>query len=162
MINKVILIGNLGKDPEVRHLESGSVVAKFPIATNENYRDKSGEWQSITEWHNVVVWRQLAERVERTLKKGMLVYIEGKISTRKWQDKDGNDRYTTDIVANTLRILEKREQTDAGFGGFPTAKDEPKTLANSSQSSGFELPAETTKTNGGAQDFSDQEDDLPF
>ncbi len=123
MINKVTLIGNLGKDPEVRKLESGATVAKFSVATNENYRDKNGEWQTITEWHNVVAWRALADRAERDLKKGGMVYIEGKISTRKWQDQNGNDRYTTDIVALQLRSLERRPSSD-NQNGFPTEKDE--------------------------------------
>ncbi|MDA9774586.1 single-stranded DNA-binding protein, partial [Saprospiraceae bacterium] len=82
MINKVMLIGNIGQDPEVKHLESGSVVARFSVATNENYKDKSGEWQTITEWHSVTCWRALAELVERTYKKGMMVYVEGKLTTR--------------------------------------------------------------------------------
>ncbi len=167
MINKVILIGNLGKDPEVRHLESGSVVAKFSLATNENYRDKSGEWQSLTEWHNIVVWRGLAERAERSLKKGMQVYLEGKLSTRKWQDQNGNDRYTTDVVANYLRILEKRDNADGGFGNnFPSAKDETKSFASSGEKSVFNLPGEKPATSStdaaGATDFSGVEDDLPF
>ena len=123
MINKVTLIGNLGKDPEVRRLENGSVVAKFSVATNENYRDKAGEWQTITEWHNVVAWRGLAERAERDLKKGGMVYVEGKLTTRKWQDKEGNDRYNTDIVALQLRSLERRQSSNE-LGGFPTAADE--------------------------------------
>ena len=110
MINKVILIGNLGRDPEVRHLESGSVVAKFPVATNESYKDKAGEWQTLTEWHNIIAWRALAERAERSLRKGSLVYIEGKLTHRKYQDQDGNDRYTTEVVANTFRMLEKRQE----------------------------------------------------
>lgn len=165
MVNKVILIGNLGKDPEVRHLESGSVVAKFSVATNENYRDKSGEWQTLTEWHNVVVWRGLAERAERSLKKGMQVYIEGKLNTRKWQDSDGNDRYTTDVVANYMRILEKRESSSDGFSNnFPGAQDEIKSYSQGGKSSGnekevFNLPQ---KEKPAAQDFSGVEDDLPF
>jgi single-strand DNA-binding protein len=109
MINKVTLIGNLGADPEVRHLEGGVAVARFSLATNENYQDKDGNWQTQTEWHNVVAWRGLAERVERSLKKGMLVFVEGKISYRKYTTQDGQERYVTDIVANTIRILEKRE-----------------------------------------------------
>ncbi len=109
MINKVTLIGNLGADPEVRHLEGGATVARFSLATNENYQDKDGNWQTLTEWHNVVAWRSLAERVERSLKKGMLVYVEGKISYRKYTGQDGQERYVTDIVANSIRILEKRE-----------------------------------------------------
>ncbi len=115
MINKVILIGNLGKDPEVRKLENGTTVAKLTVATNESYKDKSGEWQTLTEWHNVVLWRNLAERAERDLKKGGKVYIEGKLTTRKWTDKDNNDRYTTEVVANTYRSLERREPANGGF-----------------------------------------------
>ena len=165
MINKVILIGNLGKDPEVRHLESGAVVAKFSLATNENYRDKSGEWQTLTEWHNIVVWRGLAERAEQRLKKGMQVYIEGKLTTRKWQDKDGNDRYTTDIVGNILRVLERRD-SEGGSNNFPTADDEVKSFPNSKESAVFNLPsekkAEGKKESNGASDFSEVEDDLPF
>ncbi len=111
MINKVTLIGHLGGDPEVRRLEGGTTVARFSLATNENYQDKDGNWQSITEWHNVVAWRNLAERVERSLKKGTLVYVEGKISYRKYTTQDGQERYVTDIVADSIRILEKREST---------------------------------------------------
>lgn len=150
MVNKVILIGNLGRDPEVRHLESGASVAKFSVATNESYQDKNGEWQTLTEWHNVVAWRNLAERAERQLKKGMMVYVEGKLSTRKWQDRDGNDRYSTDVVANTFRLLERRERS--GDSGFP---EEP---AVSTQSTTAEAsPAPESSSQGGAE-----VDDLPF
>ncbi len=125
MINKVIIVGNLGQDPEVRTLENGSKVAKFSVATNENYQDKSGEWQKITEWHNIVAWRGLAERAENYLKKGGMVYIEGKLSTRKWQDQNGNDRYSTDVVARILRSLERRESSGMGqSNNFPSAGDE--------------------------------------
>ncbi len=109
MINKVILIGNLGKDPEVRHLEGGSSVANFTLATNENYKDKSGEWQKQTEWHNIVAWGNLAEYSEKWLKKGMLVFIEGKLTHRKYQDKEGNDRYITEVKSVSIRTMEKRE-----------------------------------------------------
>ncbi|MBK8735837.1 MAG: single-stranded DNA-binding protein [Saprospiraceae bacterium] len=108
MVNKVILIGNLGKDPEIRTLESGVTRALFTLATNEVYKDKNGEIQQNTEWHTVVLWRSLAERA-KYLRKGMLVYVEGKLSHRKWTDKDGKDHYSTDIAAETVRILEKRE-----------------------------------------------------
>ena len=114
MINKVTLIGNLGGDPELKTLEGGATVARFSLATNENYKDKNGDWQKQTEWHNVVVWRDLADRAANQLKKGMMVYVEGKISYRKYQDKDGADKYITDIVANSFRMLEKRE----GGGDF--------------------------------------------
>ena len=164
MVNKVILIGNLGKDPEVRHLESGSVVAKFSVATNENYRDKAGEWQTITEWHNIVVWRGLAEKAERSIKKGMQVYIEGKLSTRKWQDKEGNDRYSTDVVANYLRSLEKKESAGGSGGNFPSAEDEAKSFTSSKDKAVFNLPEDKAATTEkpAAQDFSGVEDDLPF
>lgn len=109
MLNRVMLIGNLGNDPEVRHLEGNVAVARFSVATNESYKDKNGDWQTLTEWHTVIAWRGLAERVEKQLKKGMLVYVEGKLTHRKYQDKDNNDKYVTEIVANSLRILEKRD-----------------------------------------------------
>ncbi len=110
MVNRVILIGNLGKDPEIRHLENGAAVAKFSLATNESYRDKEGNWQTLTEWHDIVVWRQLAERAVATLKKGTTVYIEGKLTNRTWQDQEGNNRRTTEVVANYFRSLGKREE----------------------------------------------------
>jgi single-strand DNA-binding protein len=112
MVNKVILIGNLGRDPETRQLESGTKIAKFSLATNENYRDRNGEWQQKTEWHNIVFWGNLAERAEKYLHKGNTIYIEGKLSTRKWQDENGNDRYTTEVTGLTYKILDKRENTD--------------------------------------------------
>lgn len=105
MINKVTLIGRLGSDPEIRTLESGTAVGRFSVATSENYRDKAGEWQEQTEWHDVVVWRQAAERAQRTLAKGSMVYVEGKLTHRKWQDKEGNNRKTTEVVANYFRII---------------------------------------------------------
>jgi len=152
MINKVTLIGNLGKDPELRHLESGAVVAKFSIATNENYKDKSGEWQTNTEWHDVVAWRYQAEYAERHLKKGGLAFIEGKLTHRKWQDKDGNDRYTTEVLANNIKTLERRESSGSGAtSNFPTANDEP--AVNSAS-------ATTQSTNG--SDLQKEDDDLPF
>ena len=109
-INKVILVGNLGKDPEVRYLEGGTAVANFPIATSETFKDKtSGERKTNTEWHNIVVWRGLAEIAEKYLKKGSQIYLEGKLRTRQWQDKDGNSRYTTEIVADNLQMLGRKE-----------------------------------------------------
>lgn len=152
MYNKVLLIGNLGKDPEIRRLESGNVVARFPVATNENYRDKTGNWQTITEWHDVVAWRNLAERAERDLKKGSLVFVEGKITKRKWQDKEGNDRYSTEVIANMIRPLERRESMEGtspeslmgGSSGFPSS------------------PAVDTNKSSNAGTPEDMDDDLPF
>ena len=108
-VNKVILIGNLGADPEVKYLDSGVAVANFSLATTESYKNKEGERVSQTEWHNVVLWRGLAEVAEKWLKKGSSVYIEGKIRNRKWEDKDGNTRYTTEILADNMTMLGKKD-----------------------------------------------------
>ena len=158
MINKVILIGNLGRDPEVRTLESGAKVGKFSVATNESYRDKSGEWQTLTEWHNIVVWRGLAERAERDLKKGSMVYIEGKLTHRSWQDKDGVERYTTEVVANQLRILERRDSGGGrSFGDdFPGIQDEAKSSSPSFTNSVASSPTQSV------QETPEDDDDLPF
>ena len=104
-VNKVILIGNLGKDPEVRHLDNGVAVANFSLATTESYTNRKGDRVNQTEWHNIVLWRGLADIAEKYLKKGNSVYIEGKISTRKWEDKEGNARYSTDIIADKMTML---------------------------------------------------------
>ena len=106
-VNKVILIGNLGKDPEVRYLDNGVAVANISLATTENYKNKEGEKVSQTEWHDVVLWRGLAEVAEKYLKKGASVYIEGKIRTSKWIDKDDNNRYKTEIMADKMNMLSK-------------------------------------------------------
>lgn len=130
-VNKVILVGNLGKDPEVRHLEGGAAVANFPIATTEIYKDKTGQRQEQTEWHNIVVWRGLAEVAEKYLKKGMTIYIEGKLRTRSWDDKEGNKRYTTEVVGDTFTILSKKDNpsggnsVDSGISGPKTGDDLP-------------------------------------
>lgn len=111
-INKVILVGNLGKDPEVRHLEGGAVVAKFPLATSETYKTKDGQRVDQTEWHNIVMWRGLAESAEKYLRKGTLIYLEGKIRTRSWDDKDGNKRYATEIIADQMTMLGNKRTDD--------------------------------------------------
>ena len=152
MVNKVTLIGHLGKDPDIRTLENGTKVGSFSLATSESYKDKSDQWQTLTEWHNIVVWRGLAEKAERDLKKGNLVYIEGKITHRKYNDKDGVERSTTDIVANTLNSLERREKSQFGqSGAFPSIDDDPASRApqNTSQ------PASQNNTEPPM-------DDLPF
>lgn len=111
-VNKVILIGNLGKDPEVRRLENGGIVANFPIATSETYTDRAtGERKDTTDWHNIVVWRGLAEVVEKYVRKGQKVYVEGKLKTRSWTDQAGATRYTTEIVADELTILTPRNES---------------------------------------------------
>ena len=112
-VNKVILIGNLGKDPEVRHLENGATVANFPIATSETYTDKNtGQKVENTDWHDIVVWRGLADVVDKYVRKGQKVYVEGKLKKRSWQDKDGNTRYTTEVVADELTILSRPEKSE--------------------------------------------------
>jgi single-strand DNA-binding protein len=108
MVNKVVLIGNAGQDPEVRHLDSGVAVANFNLATNESYKDKNGEKVTQTEWHRIVLWRGLAEVAEKFVKKGELLYIEGRLRTRAWDDKDGNKRYTTEVFADNMKMLGKK------------------------------------------------------
>jgi single-strand DNA-binding protein len=146
-VNKVILVGNLGKDPEVRHLENGASVANFSIATSETYKDKNGNRQEQTEWHNVVLWRGLAQIAEKYLKKGSQIYIEGKLRTRNWQDKDGVTRYTTEVVGDQMTML----------GGKPSGGNDSPAPSSSD---------EPTKKNNGSADISsndsDEADDLPF
>lgn len=149
MYNKIILIGNLGRDPEIRRLESGAVVANFSLATNENYRDKAGNWQTITEWHNVVAWRNLAERAERDLKTGSMVFVEGKLTTRKWQDKDGNDRYTTEVLAAVIRPLDKKD------GAAPLSE-------GMTQRSGLSPNVNMNMSESNTSKTDNVDDDLPF
>lgn len=146
-VNKVILIGNVGKDPEVRRLENNGVVASFPIATSESYTDRTtGEKRETTDWHNVVVWRGLAEICEKYVKKGMKVYIEGKIRTRSWQDKENQTRYTTEIIADEMTIL---TWLDA-----PAKPAEEKPVYSQEQTPSNPSPID------GLMD--DDDDDLPF
>ena len=141
-VNKVILVGNLGKDPEVRHLESGVAVANFPIATSETYKDKSGNRQEQTEWHNIVLWRGLAEIAEKYLRKGSQIYVEGKLRSRSWEDKEGNTRYITEVVGDNLTMLGSRNDNS------PAHQD------NSSS-------AKTAEPEMSQQE-NDDADDLPF
>lgn len=107
-VNKVILVGRLGKDPEVKYTQGGTPVARFSLATDETWKDQSGERQQRTEWHNIIAWRKLAEICGQYLNKGRLVYIEGKLQTRSWEDKEGNKRYTTEIVADNMVMLSSK------------------------------------------------------
>lgn len=116
-LNKVLLIGNVGKDPEVRHLEIGAVTASFSLATSERYKDRNGEVKDITEWHNIVCWRGLAEIVEKYVKKGTQLYIEGKIRTRSYQDRDGNTRYITEINADDIRFVGRKSDGESNYSG---------------------------------------------
>jgi len=122
-VNKVILLGNLGKDPEVRHLESGRSVASFSIATSETYKNKNGEKVTNTEWHNVVLWTPLAEIAEKYLKKGNQVYIEGKLTSRSYDDKEGNKKYITEVVGQTLQLLGSKSGDSSNEGGGSYTKE---------------------------------------
>jgi single-strand DNA-binding protein len=141
-VNKVILVGNLGKDPEVRHLDNGRAVANFSIATSESYKNKAGERVTNTEWHNVVLWTPLAEIAERYLKKGNQVYIEGKLTTRSWDDQEGNKRYTTEVVGREMTLLGSR------------ADNENNQMGASTSSAPMESPVSSIPE--------DDSDDLPF
>ncbi len=126
-VNKVILVGRLGKDPEVRHLENGATVANFSMATSETYKDRqTGERREQTEWHNVVLWRGLADVAEKYVKKGDMIYVEGKLRTRSWE-KDGVTRYTTEVVGDNMTMLGGRGDSSAGGSDYqpPAAQDAP-------------------------------------
>jgi single-strand DNA-binding protein len=131
-LNKVMLIGNLGKDPEVRYTSSGTAVASFSLATSERFKNKNGEWEEKTEWHNITLWSRLAEIAGEYLAKGKTVYIEGRLQTRKWQDRDGRDRYTTEIVGEKMQMLgakgdgggRSKAPAEQGYGDAP-AYEEP-------------------------------------
>lgn len=146
MINKVTLIGRLGKDPQVKHFSDTNAVADFTLATSDNYRDKSGNWVEITDWHNIrLPFKNMAERAEKQLKKGSMIYVEGKIKTRSYDDKDGNKRYITEVVVENFRSLDRRE--------------------NSGQESGsYESQSQGSNTSQGASPAGDEgfADDLPF
>lgn len=137
-VNKVILVGNLGKDPEIRHLDNGVAVANFSLATTESYTNKQGERVNQTEWHNIVLWRGLADIAEKYLKKGNSVYIEGKIITRKWEDKDGNTRYSTDIVADKMTMLGAKQESSSI--SQPKNNEEINSLNSSEQLNNDDLP----------------------
>ena len=127
-VNKVFLIGNLGRDPEVRYTGSGTAVASLSLATTERFKNKKGEWEDRTEWHNVIFWGRLAEIAGEHLAKGKTVYIEGRLQTRKWQDRDGKDRYTTEIVAEKMVMMSRKEGAKFGepaeeFNGGPGFAD---------------------------------------
>lgn len=125
-VNKVILVGNLGKDPEMRRLDGGVARVSFSLATTEYYKDKDGNRIEQTEWHNIVMWRGIAENAERILKKGYTIYLEGKLQTRKWQDKEGQQRTTTDIVAETFQLIRKSD----GASNQPSVGGNPPTPAD--------------------------------
>jgi len=146
-VNKAILVGNVGKDPDVRYLEGGSSVANFPLATSEVYRNKNGEKVTQTEWHNIVAWRHLADLAEKYINKGRQLYVEGRITTRSWEDKDGNKRYTTEIIASSIQLLGRRD-------------DEPN--GGQDDNSGPESSSDPKAEDTGVSEEPTEEDDLPF
>ena len=178
-LNKAMLIGNVGRDPEVRYLDgnNGAKVATFTVATTERYKDRNGETRENTEWHNIVAWRNTADVVERFVKKGTQVYIEGRIRTRSWDDQTGNKRYTTEIMADTLQLLGRKSDNPAaqggGFapnqggyaqGGFQQPQQNYQQGGYQAQPQGFQQPAQNFQQPAAPQTdneaFSD--DDLPF
>jgi single-strand DNA-binding protein len=122
-VNRVMLIGNLGRDPDVQYLEGNIAVAKFPLATTETFKDRAGKLISQTEWHTVVLWRGLAELAQKYLHKGSLVYIEGRLRTRSWEDKEGNKKFATEIVGDNLIMLDKRADGMGSHGPHPGGHD---------------------------------------
>lgn len=152
-VNKVILLGNLGKDPEVRYMTSGEAMATITLATSETWKDKSGEKQEKTEWHRVVFFGKLAEIAGEYLKKGRQVYVEGKLQTRKWQDKEGQERYTTEIVAKEMTLLGGKQ---TGGGNFEVV-DKP---AAASAPAGAPEAGKPAPAKGGG--FDNFDDDIPF
>ncbi len=161
-VNKVIIVGNLGKDPEVRYMPNGDAVTNVTVATTDTWKDKSsGEKREATEWHRIVFFRKLAEIAGQYLKKGSQVYIEGSLKTRKWQDKDGQDRYTTEIVADTMQMLGSR---GGGGGGGSTDYDAPPADSASSGRSGGTGGSGGSGSSGGSSGggFGTMDDDIPF
>ena len=155
-VNKVILVGNLGADPETRFMPNGDAVANVRLATTESWKDKStGEKREITEWHRVVFYRKLAEIVGQYLKKGSAVYVEGRIRTRKWQDKEGQERYTTEIEANEMQMLGGRSSGGSSSGGEAEYGGSMPSSPAPSASRGA-APAKK------APSFEDMDDDIPF
>ena len=157
-VNKVILVGNLGRDPEIRYMTNGDAVANVTIATSESWKDKaSGEKKEITEWHRLVFYRKLAEIVGQYLKKGSTIYVEGRIRTRKWTDKEGQERSTTEIEVNEMQMLGGRSGGGSSSSGGETEY-------------GGSMPSSSAPSSGGARsapakkapDFNDMDDDIPF
>ena len=184
-VNKVILVGNVGKDPETRYLDEGTAFSKFPMATSETYKNKAGERVSTTEWHNVILWRGLAQVAEKYVKKGTQIYIEGRIKTRSYDDQNGNKKYITEIVGDQMQLL-SRKPDDAGEQGGnqgsnqgsnqgaqtspaatsnPAAQTSPEAQSPGTQSPGTQSGGTAESGNKNAEPFGDGDngpDDLPF
>ncbi len=154
-VNKVILVGNLGRDPETRYMPDGGAITNISIATTATWKDKSGEKQEQTEWHRVAFFGKLAEIAGEYLKKGSQVYVEGKLRTRKWQDKDGVEKYTTEVLADSMQMLGSRQ----GMGGDGGGSGDYQRSAAPGSGGGATKPA---ANKGGATKFDDMDDDIPF
>ena len=151
-VNKVILVGRLGRDPETRYTGSGQAVANFTLATDSTYKDRAGERQKRTEWHRIVAWGKLAEICQQYLKKGSQVYIEGRLQTREWEDKSGQKRTTTEIVASDMRMLGSRADSAAAGAGVGAA-------SGTSRAPEYEAPA---PDDAGSQESNISDEDIPF
>jgi single-strand DNA-binding protein len=156
-VNKVILIGNLGRDPETRYMPDGGAITNISIATTETWKDKNGDKQEKTEWHRVAFFGKLAEIAGEYLKKGSQCYVEGRLQTRKWQDKDGQDKYTTEIVADRMQMLGSRQGMGGGDRG---GGDMPERESGGGGGGGARGAAKPAAKSGGK--FDDFEDDIPF
>ena len=160
-LNKVLLIGNVGKDPEVRHLESGAAVATITLATSERYRDRNGESRELTEWHTVIAWRQLADLAENYIRKGMQIYVEGKIRSRSWDDQNGQKRYVTEIQADSIQLLGRRADNPAAQQGY--APQQPAQQHPQQAAPNRYTPQQPTTPIVSPADLNDDgSDDLPF
>jgi single-strand DNA-binding protein len=165
-VNKVILVGNLGRDPEVRFMPNGEAVCNFSIATTDSWRDKAGAKQERTEWHNIVMYRKLAEIAGEYLKKGRPVYVEGRLQTRKWQTKEGQDRYTTEIIADQMQMLGGRDGgSNASYdGGMDQSSNEQygDNDFNQSKPGQPKAPSASKPVTRSAPNIDEFEDDIPF
>ena len=166
-LNKAMLIGNVGRDPEVRYLDgnNGAKVATFTVATTERYKDRNGETRENTEWHNIVAWRNTADVVERFVRKGTQVYIEGRIRTRSWDDQTGNKRYTTEIMADTLQLLGRKSDNPAAQGGgYAPQQSYQQPAQPYQQAQSYQQPAPAYQQPSAPQVDNDtfSDDDLPF
>jgi single-strand DNA-binding protein len=174
-VNKIILVGNVGKDPETRYLEGGTAVCSFSLATSETYRNRDGEKVTNTEWHNIVLWRGLAEVAEKYVKKGSQLYIEGRIRSRSWDDRDGNKRYTTEIVGDNMQMLGRRTDDTSQQQAVPDTAQTSNGQASTGQTSPGQAPPSQSSPSGTEPGAKNQDnsfndlgdspggaDDLPF
>ncbi|HCC70604.1 MAG TPA: single-stranded DNA-binding protein [Bacteroidales bacterium] len=162
-VNKVILVGNVGKDPDVRYIDTNVPVARFPFATSETYRSRDGEKITTTEWHNVVLWRGLAEVAEKFVKKGSQLFIEGKIRTRSYDDRDGNKKYITEIIADNMQMLGRRSDSQASDNeDIDSSYSEPGSQSASSKNGSASQADDSFRDTNNTPGINDEPDDLPF